>query len=89
MTKSLEEARSLSSVNQKLAQECHDQLEDEVEEKEILQGKIELVCPLWSEWSSCSTTCEMGIKTRTDRCSNSDETEACNQNRPCATHGKF
>ena len=86
--KSLEEARSSSSANQKLAQECQDKLEDEVSEKETIQEKLESFCPLWGEWSGCSKTCQ-GIKRRTDRCSRSDEIEECNQNVSCSTSGKF
>ena len=101
--KSIEELRSTSSANQKLARECQDKLEDEVnenkilqnkfedemEEKEILQLKYESVCPSWSEWSDCSKTC-WGIKTRMDRCSMEDEQiNSCNQDSSCARSGKF
>ena len=80
--------RSSSVANRKLVQECQEQLEDEVEGKEILQKKYETVCPSWSEWSSCSKTC-WGTKTRTDRCSNSDEQiKACNQFSSCPRTGK-
>ena len=72
--KSLEESRMLSSANQKLAQQCQEQLEDEIEGKEILLKKYDSVCPSWSEWS------QRGIKTRVNRCTNSDEQiKECNQ----------
>ena len=86
--KSLEKSRLSSAANQKLAQECQEQLKNEIEEKEILQEKYESVCPSWSEWSSCSQTC-WGIKTRTDKFSNSDEQiKECNQFSPCPRSGK-
>jgi len=88
LLKPLEKSRSSSATNQKLAQECQEQLEDEIEGKEILQKKYESVCPSWSEWSNCSQTC-WGIKTRTDRCSNSDEQiKGCNQFSSCSRSGK-
>ena len=75
-------SRSLSSANQKLAQECQNNLENEVEQKEVIQEKFESVCQnrsLWSEWSDCSGTCG-GKRTRIDRCSNNDEQiETCNE----------
>ena len=87
--KSLEESRSTSSANQKLAQECQDHLEDEIEEKEGLKSKFEYVCPSWSEWSDCSKTC-WGIKTRIDRCSmHDDQINSCNQDSSCSRSGKF
>ena len=56
-------------------------------ELNVCQKKYELVCP-WSEWSSCSKTC-WGTKTRTDKCSNSDEQiKACNQFSSCPRSGK-
>ena len=56
--------------------------------QEVLQKKYESVCPSWSEWSSCSQTC-WGIKTRTDKCSNSDEQiKGCNQFSSCPRSGK-
>ena len=80
--------RSSSTANRKLAQECQYKLENEIEGKEILQEKYESVCPSWSEWSSCSETCR-GTKTRTDRCSNSDEQlKSCNQFSSCPRSGK-
>jgi len=88
----LEESRSLSSANQKLAQECQSNLKNEVEKKEVLQDKLKLFCQnqsLWSEWSVCSTTCQ-GIKTRNDRCSsNNEQVEACNQDISCPESGKY
>ena len=85
LSKSLDEARSSSSTNQRLAQRCQNQLEDEVEAKENLQEKFESVCPSWSEWSNCSKTCGTGFKKRTDRCSSgmnkwNEQVGACNQN---------
>ena len=86
--KSLEESRSSSAANQKLAQDCQDMLEDEIEGKGMLQKKYESVCPSWSEWSGCSETC-WGTKTRTDRCSTSDEQmKSCNQFSSCPRSGK-
>ena len=89
--KLLEESRSLSSANEKLAQECQKSLETEVEEKEVLQEKLKLFCQnqsLWGEWSDCSGTCG-GKRTRIDRCLNSDEQiEACNEDISCSESGK-
>ena len=78
----LEESRSLSSANENLAQECQNNLETEVEEKEVLQEKLKLFCQnqsSWGEWSHCSGTCG-GKRTRIDRCLNNDEQiETCNE----------
>ena len=69
-------------------QTCNDQLKDSIKRKQNLQKKYESVCPSWSEWSSCSKTC-WGTKTRTDRCSRSDEQiQACNQFSSCQRSGK-
>ena len=88
--KSLEESRSLSSANEKLAQECQNNLETEVEEKGVLQEKLKLVCQksLWGEWSHCSGTCQ-GIRTRIDRCSNNEQIEACDEDISCSESGKY
>ena len=87
----LEESRSLSSANQKLAQECQNDLKTEVEEKEVIQEKLELFCQnqsIWGEWSDCSGTCQ-GIKTRIDKCSNNgDQIEACNEDISCSKSDK-
>ena len=41
--------------------------------------------PLWSEWSSCSKTCD-GIRTRTDECKNDQkQTEPCSCTCPAVT----
>ena len=92
LTKSLEESRSLSSANQKLANECQKKLEYDVKEKEVLLGKYESVCQnqsTWTEWSGCSKTC-WGIKTRTDKCANSDDQfKSCNQDVSCPRSGKY
>ena len=83
----LEESRSLSSANQKLAQECKNQLKDEIRKKEVLREKYDSLCPMWSEWSFCSRTCQ-GVKTRIDRCSsNKEQVEACNQDISCSQYG--
>ena len=43
----------------------------------------------WSEWSGCSKTL-CGIKTRIDRCSNSDDQiKSCNQDVSCPKSGKY
>ena len=93
LTKSLDESRSSSSVNQKLANDCKNKLEYEVKEKEVFQEKCESeLCqyrPAWSEWSACSKTCT-GIKTRIDKCSNSDDqVTSCNQDISCPRSGKY
>ena len=89
--KSLEESRSSASANRKLAQECQNNLKNEVKEKEVLQENLKLFCQnrsLWSEWSDCSTTCR-GIKTRIDRCSNNgDQIQACNEDISCSKSDK-
>jgi len=91
--KALEESRSTSSANQKLARECKNELKDVVVEKAALREKLDSVCKNqreWSEWSGCSKTCRMGIKTRIDRCSNSEEqVESCNQDISCPKSGKY
>ena len=88
----LEESRSLSSANENLAQECQNNLETEVEEKEVLQEKLKLFCQnqsLWGEWSDCSKTCQ-GIKTRIDECSNNgDQIGVCNEDISCSKSGKY
>ena len=58
-------------ISQRELNDCNSQLKDVIEGKQVCQKKYESVCP-WSEWSSCSETC-WGTKTRTDKCSNSDE----------------
>ena len=74
-------------ISQRKLNDCNAQLKDVIEGKQVLQMKYDLVCP-WSEWSSCSKTC-WGIKTRTDRCSNSDEQiKGCNQFSSCPRSGK-
>ena len=83
----LEESRASSSANKKLAQECKNQLKDEIRKKEVLREKYDSLCPMWSEWSFCSATCQ-GIKTRIDRCSsNKEQVEACNQHISCSKSG--
>ena len=68
---------------------CVNELEAEIEEKEVLKSKYESVCPSWSEWSDCSKTC-WGIKTRIDRCSMyDDQINTCNQDSLCPKFGKF
>ena len=90
--KSLEESRSSASANRKLAQECQNNLKNEVEEKEVLQENLELFCQnwsLWSDWSDCSGTCG-GKRTRIDKCSNSgDQIEACNEDISCSKSNKY
>ena len=75
-------------VNKNL--QCQNNLKNEVEEKEVLQEKLKSFCQnqfVWSEWSDCSRTCQ-GMKTRIDRCLNSDEqVEACNQDVSCPGSG--
>ena len=74
-------------VSQRKLNDCNAQMKDVIKGKQVLQNKYELICP-WSEWSSCSKTC-WGIKTRTDRCSNSDEQiKGCNQFSSCPRSGK-
>ena len=74
-------------VSQRKLNDCNAQMKDVIKGKQVLQNKYELICP-WSEWSSCSKTC-WGIKTRTDKFSNSDEQiKECNQFSPCPRSGK-
>ena len=74
-------------ISHRKLNDCNGQLEDVIKGKQVCQKKYELVCP-WSEWSSCSKTC-WGTKTRTDRCSNSDEQiKECNQFSSCPRTGK-
>ena len=78
-------------ISQEKLQDCKEELHTENNEKQVLQRKLNLVCglgPSWSGWSSCSKTC-WGIKTRIDRCSNSDEQiKSCNQYSSCPRSGK-
>ena len=75
-------------ISQRKLNDCNGQLKDIINGKQVLQRKYELVCP-WSEWSSCSKTC-WGTKTRTDKCSSSDEQiKACNQDSSCPRSGKY
>ena len=73
-------------ISQRELNDCKSQLKDVIEGKQVCQKKYESVCP-WSEWSSCSETC-WGTKTRTDKCSNSDEQiRSCNQFSSCPRSG--
>ena len=73
-------------ISQRELNDCNSQLKDVIEGKQVCQKKYESVCP-WSEWSSCSETC-WGTKTRTDKCSNSDEQiRSCNQFSSCSRSG--
>ena len=73
-------------ISQRELNDCKSQLKDVIEGKQVCQKKYESVCP-WSEWSSCSETC-WGTKTRTDKCSNSDEQiRSCNQFSSCPSSG--
>ena len=82
-----EKCRYYYIVKHRMIIDCNAQLKDVIKGKQVCQQKYELVCP-WSEWSTCSQTC-WGIKTRTDRCSNSDEQiKSCNQFSSCPRSGK-
>ena len=87
LMKSLLESRSSS---EKRVQECENKLEYEVKQKHDAKVKYESVCQnqtSWSEWSGCSKIM-CGIKTRIDRCSNSDtQIEPCNQDKSCPKSG--
>ena len=51
--------------------------------------RMEVICPLWSEWSDCSRTC-FGVKTRIDHCQDDNEQiKSCNQESACPRSGNF
>ena len=75
------------AISQRKLNDCNGQLKDSIERKQVLQERYQLACP-WSEWSSCSKT-SCGTKTRTDKCSSSEEQiKGCNQDSSCPSSGK-
>ena len=53
------------------------------------KSKLESVCPLWSNWSDCSKSCDSGTRKRMNKCENDDtEFESCNDHL-CVRSGKF
>ena len=43
------------------------------------KSKLDLVCPLWSNWSDCSKSCDSGTRKRMNKCETNDtEFESCN-----------
>ena len=63
-------------------EDCEKSLQD-------YKDRMEVICPVWSEWSDCSKTC-YGIKTRIDRCQDDNEqVKACNQESTCPRSGNF
>ena len=89
LMKSLLESRSSA---EKRVYQCENKLKYEIKQKDIVQGKYKSVCQnqtSWSEWSDCSKIL-CGIKTRTDRCSKSDDQiKPCNQDISCPKSGNY
>ena len=79
----LEMTQELQSKQSKLTadlERCNEELEAELKKNLLCEKKLQLVCPVWSEWSDCSKTCPR-VKTRTDKCSMHDnETKPCGEN---------
>ena len=53
------------------------------------KSKLELVCPLWTNWSDCSKSCDSGTRKRMNKCETDDtEFESCNEHL-CVRSRKF